>query len=96
MRFSTAITGVAAFSGLVAAHPGADIKAEIAERAEFLKHIKRADISHCASKLKARGVERRAIARRQAAVKNLAKKSKPSIKLETSHDHPLVNHFDRA
>jgi sulfur relay (sulfurtransferase) complex TusBCD TusD component (DsrE family) len=75
MRFTSIVSGAALFSGFVAAHPGHDIKQEIAERREFLKTTKRADLSHCSEKLKARGVEKRNIARRTAMAKALLKKS---------------------
>ena len=48
---------------IVQAHPGHDIKQEIAERARLLENSKR-DITHCSAKLKARGVEQRTIERR--------------------------------
>jgi uncharacterized protein (DUF2384 family) len=48
---------------IVQAHPGHDINHEIRERAKALEHSKR-DISHCAAKMKARGVEQRTIERR--------------------------------
>lgn len=59
------ILGIAAFvtSGLVYAHPGHDIKQELAARAK-LQEGSRRDISHCSAKLKAQGIERRTIERR--------------------------------
>lgn len=62
----TLALGASLFS-FTAAHPGHDISAEIAERSAFLKHNKR-DLSHCAAKLKARGLEDKALERRQAAI----------------------------
>lgn len=66
----------------VSAHAGHSLEHEIAARAAYLKHAPR-DLSHCAEKLKARGVEQRAIERRSAKVQALkaevaAKKSKTS------------------
>lgn len=57
----------ASLAGLTTAHPGHDLSAEIAERSAFLKNNKR-DLSHCAEKLKARGVEEKALKRRQASI----------------------------
>jgi hypothetical protein len=66
MQFSTTlIAAVAALSSTVAAHPGHDARQEIAERRAFMATHKR-DLSHCAEKLKARGIEARNVARRAA------------------------------
>jgi len=74
MRFSILAAVTATLLGSsVLAHPGHDIREELAERAEFLKHSKK-DLSHCAASLKRRGIEARNVARRSAAVKNLRKK----------------------
>ncbi|KAB2578167.1 putative extracellular dioxygenase protein [Lasiodiplodia theobromae] len=54
----------------VSAHAGHSLEHEIAARAAYLKHAPR-DLSHCAEKLKARGVEQRAIERRSAKVQAL-------------------------
>lgn len=56
--------------GQTIAHPGHSVDHEIAERAAYLRHAKR-DLSHCQSKLAARGIEARAVERRSAAVKGL-------------------------
>ncbi|CAG7944383.1 unnamed protein product [Penicillium salamii] len=65
--------GLAGLASIVSAHPGHDVKAEAAERAAFLKSVpvQSRSLSGCASKLKARGLENRNVARRQHAVKNL-------------------------
>ncbi|CAG7988724.1 unnamed protein product [Penicillium salamii] len=65
--------GLAGLASIVSAHPGHDLKAEAAERAAFLKTVpvQSRSLSGCASKLKARGLENRNVARRQHAVKNL-------------------------
>lgn len=57
----------------VLAHPGHDTRHEIDERAAFMKNSKR-DLSHCAAKMKARGLEARAIQRRAAIVKGTREK----------------------
>ncbi|CAG7939243.1 unnamed protein product [Penicillium olsonii] len=65
--------GLAGLASIVSAHPGHDVKAEAAERAAFLKTVpvQSRSLAGCASKLKARGLENRNVARRQHAVKNL-------------------------
>lgn len=52
--------------GLALAHPGHDISQEIKERRDFKALSKHSDLSHCASKLRARGVEKRNHLRRSA------------------------------
>jgi hypothetical protein len=47
----------------ILAHPGHDIKQEASLRGKLLKGSK-IDISHCAAKLKARGIDRQTIERR--------------------------------
>lgn len=59
--------------GLAVAHPGHDVTQEITERRDFLAS-NRNDLSHCADKLKARGLETRNIQRRSDLVKGLLKK----------------------
>ncbi|KAH8900727.1 aromatic compound dioxygenase [Thozetella sp. PMI_491] len=82
MRFSAALISAYAAS-LAAAHPGADPRTELLERREFLSNVERSDLKHCASKLKARGIEERAIQRRMAAA---AMKSKRGIIQRASSD----------
>ncbi|KAF2445633.1 aromatic compound dioxygenase [Karstenula rhodostoma CBS 690.94] len=68
MRFTqTVLSGLTLLSA-VSAHPGHDLTQEIAERREFLSSVKRSDLSHCAAKLKARGVNKRNVVRREAAL----------------------------
>lgn len=75
----------------ISAHPGHDISQEIAERKEFLGSVKRSDLSHCATKLKARGNHKRNVARRAAALekarakRGLAKRDLDTV-LATSHN----------
>ncbi|KAI0452299.1 aromatic compound dioxygenase [Xylaria acuta] len=64
MRVSTILAASAAV--LVAAHPGHDHSDEILQRRDFISNTKRSDLSHCAAKLKARGVEQRSTLRRRA------------------------------
>jgi hypothetical protein len=56
------------------AHPGHNIKAEVAQRAAYMAKIERRSLAHCASKIKERGIEQRSIARRQEHVEKLRKK----------------------
>src|SRR5699024_825719 len=75
----------------IAAHPGHDIAHEAAERRQFLNSVQRSSISHCADKLKARGVQARNIARRSAQISQvrqqhgLRKRSLDSV-LSASHN----------
>ena len=92
MRFTqTVASGLALLSSGVIAHPGHDLTQEIAERRAFLSSVKRADLSHCASKLKARGltarnVERRTAALNRARAKRGLKKRDFDTILATSHN----------
>lgn len=91
MRFSATLPALALLSAPVLAHPGHDLTEEIAERRDFLGAVKRADLSHCAEKLRARGVSERNVARRQALVENarakrgITKRDLASV-LATSHN----------
>ncbi|KIW04501.1 hypothetical protein, variant [Verruconis gallopava] len=53
-------------AGISNAHPGDDHRSELMKRAEWLNQVERRDLSHCAEKLKARGVHARALQRRSA------------------------------
>lgn len=63
-------------TSVVSAHPGHDHKAEAAERAAFVSYsgIQSRNLAQCASKLKARGLETKNVARREAAVKHLRRR----------------------
>lgn len=73
MRFSSAIASMAFVAGLVTAHPGHDHTKEQAVRRAHLEHTKK-DLSHCAAKLKSRGIEARNIKRRQQLARRTAEK----------------------
>jgi hypothetical protein len=77
MQFIASALAVSAFlSSNVVAHPGQssiEMRAEMAERAAFMQYSKK-DLSHCAAKMKARGLEARSLARREAIAKNARKK----------------------
>ncbi|KAE8384116.1 Intradiol ring-cleavage dioxygenase [Aspergillus alliaceus] len=70
---STLVAGLAGLASVVSAHPGHDIKAEAAQRAAFLKNapLRSRSLDQCTAKLRARGQEKRNIARREQVVKDL-------------------------
>lgn len=73
MHLPTIIAGALAAAAVVVAHPGHDHDAEQLARREALKFSKR-DLSHCAAKIKARGLEARSIKRRSQLATGLLKK----------------------
>ncbi|KAE9377367.1 extracellular dioxygenase [Stipitochalara longipes BDJ] len=73
MQLIISLIAAAVFASNVIAHPGHDIRAEMAERAAFMQTSKR-DLSHCAAKMKARGMDKRSVARRAAIAKEARKK----------------------
>jgi hypothetical protein len=75
------VLAVAAAATLVSAH--GDIDREIAMRSDMLEHTS-CDLSHCASKLKARGFEERAVQRRSETCKNIMKKRNIKGSLKTA------------
>lgn len=78
MHFSSFVAAALGAS-IVAAHPGHDVAQEAAERRAFLdKHTKK-DLSHCAAKIKARGLEARNVQRRAEHAASLLEK-KGSLK----------------
>lgn len=90
MRFNPSLVAAVLF-GCAAAHPGHSLAEELQERRDYLSTAKVRDLSHCAAKLKARGVEARNIARREQtfaaaqAKRGLAKRSLSSV-LATDHN----------
>jgi hypothetical protein len=63
------------------------------ERAAFMQTSKR-DLSHCAAKMKARGMDTRSIARRASMAKTARKKrSIPASKSTALHTRPRSNIF---
>lgn len=87
---SLALVAVSILPAVILAHPGTDVNAEAAERAESLAKMERRSLAHCAEELKALGIEQRNIARRQAAVEHLRKKRSLETRdfrtaLNTSH-----------
>jgi hypothetical protein len=73
MHFITPFVTAALIASNAVAHPGHDMRTEIAERAAFMQTSKR-DLSHCAAKMKIRGIENGNVARRTALAKNPRKK----------------------
>ncbi|KAH8598898.1 Intradiol ring-cleavage dioxygenase [Bisporella sp. PMI_857] len=98
MRFLSTVTVAALLSASnVVAHPGHDINKEIAERAAFLKDTPKRDLSHCAAKLKARGITAANNARRAAIAKEARKKrgiadDAPFLKARTFEEVLAKNH----
>jgi DNA-binding helix-hairpin-helix protein with protein kinase domain len=74
MHLISFLLGVAALH-LVAAHPGHDHHAELNQRREILGSIQRTDLSHCADKIKKRGLEERAVRRRAELASQLIKRN---------------------
>ncbi len=92
MRFaSSTLLSLALLAGSAVAHPGHDISEEIRERREFLSTAKRTNLDHCAPKLKARGVEKRNVLRREALLEKARAKSEfstlpfPSLQRDEPH-----------
>lgn len=73
MQLVTSLVAATALVSNVLAHPGHDIQEEIAERAAFMQFAKK-DLTHCAAKMKARGMDRSNVARRAVMVKNARNK----------------------
>jgi hypothetical protein len=73
MHFASLLAGLLATSA-VSAHPGHDHHAELAERQEALRFLTRRDLSHCAEKIKARGLESRNVQRRSELASNIVAK----------------------
>ncbi|KAK3320781.1 Intradiol ring-cleavage dioxygenase [Cercophora scortea] len=73
MHFTSVLASALAAT-LVAGHPGHDHAAEALERRQIMSMMERKDLSHCAAKIKARGLEARSIARRNAAASKLLKR----------------------
>jgi hypothetical protein len=101
MHLTKAVLGLAALTGLVAAHPGHDVAQEAAERRAYLQSVKRTSLAHCADKLKARGTEARNVARRGAAVqkarqKRALKKRDFSTVLSTSHNETSAGYTENT
>lgn len=73
MQFFTPLAVVAILATSTFAHPGHDVSREVETRAAFMKTSKR-DLSHCAAKMKARGLDHSSVQRRAAVVKAARKK----------------------
>lgn len=73
MLFTKIIAGSLAVS-LASAHPGHDHSKEMVARREFIGRLPHRDLSHCATKIKERGLEAYNIQRRSDIAKNAMKK----------------------
>lgn len=80
----------AASANIIFAHPGQNVQQEIAQRSAYMAQAEHRSLDHCAAKLKERGFQARAIARRRAKVESLRKKRSLEARdfksvLNTSH-----------
>jgi hypothetical protein len=73
MQFLSSFAVAAILATSISAHPGHDVSHEIEARAAFMKTSKR-DLSHCAAKMKARGLDHSSVQRRAAVAKAERKK----------------------
>ncbi|KAL5315296.1 hypothetical protein ACEPPN_016163 [Leptodophora sp. 'Broadleaf-Isolate-01'] len=89
MQLITPLIAATVLATNVYAHPGHDMQAEIAERAAFMATAPR-DLSHCAEKLKMRGLDKKNVARRAAMAKDARKKR------SISEDSPYLRVRDAA
>ncbi|ORY68292.1 Intradiol ring-cleavage dioxygenase [Pseudomassariella vexata] len=81
---NTVAASLALLAGSAMAHPGHDLQTEIKERRDFMSKVARSDLTHCAAKLKARGIEQRNVARRSRMVEEArAKRGLKKRTLET-------------
>jgi hypothetical protein len=97
MQLITPLVAIALLASNVIAHPGQsalELRQEIAERADFMKHSKK-DLSHCAAKMKARGLEQRAIARRTAIAKDARRKRSIAASKRFSSPEIELSDFNR-
>lgn len=74
MQFRAILAGALA-TAFVFAHPGVSAEAEAIDRRGMLGRMARNDLSHCTEKVKTRGLEARAVARRSELLSELATKS---------------------
>lgn len=81
--------------GLTVAHPGHDVGREIADRRDFLASNKN-DLSHCADKLRARGLEARNINRRSNLVQGLLKKRGLQVQPSLNKSHESTETYTAA
>jgi hypothetical protein len=74
MLLTKTAAGIALLAGLVAGHPGHSVAHEAAERRSYLQNAKRTSLAHCDDKLRARGIEARNAARREAVLQKARQK----------------------
>ncbi|KAI1344456.1 Intradiol ring-cleavage dioxygenase [Xylariaceae sp. FL0016] len=90
MRFASTVAPIALAAGLAAAHGNHNIAEEIKERRDFLSTQKRTSLGHCASAMKARGLDRRNIERRAAGVS--AARAKRGLQRRTEEEVLATDH----
>lgn len=77
-----------------AAHPGHSVAQEIQERRDYLATTKIRDLSHCAAKLKARGLEERNVERRSELIEKA--RAKRGLKKRTLETVLATDHNETA
>lgn len=87
MFFTNALL-TALVAGLATAHPGHSVAEELQERRDFMAATKARDLSHCAAKMKARGLEAQNVARRAQLIE--AARAKRGLKTKRTLDSVLA------
>ena len=85
MHLAAIVSLTAILSGPSIAHPGHDVAREIQEREAALMGLPR-DLSHCAEKMKARGITAEAAARRT----RIAREARQARGLDTGKSYQLL------
>ncbi|KAI1848316.1 hypothetical protein JX265_013818 [Neoarthrinium moseri] len=94
MRFFQAIAPVAVLANVAIAHGNHDIQQEVKQRRDFLTTQRRTNLAHCADKLKARGVDKRNVARRAAGVEQA--RAKKNLKTKRTEDSVLATDHNKT
>lgn len=89
MQLITPFLAAAILATNAVAHPGHDSRFEMAERAAFMQTSRR-DLTHCASQIKARGIDSKTVARRA----NVAKAARKERSI--AEDAPFLRVRDAA
>ena len=71
VKLSTVAAAFGLLCSLVTAHPGHDPEVEALERRAFLQSLSIRSLDHCASKLKARGIDQKMRGRRKSLAQGL-------------------------
>lgn len=101
MHLQALTSSVLLLLSLSVAHPGHDPTEEILERRSFKNSVRHASLTHCADKLKARGVQSRNLERRAATVamarlsQDLTKRDTDSV-LAESHNKTSLGYSENT